>query len=620
MRWVLQPLSWLWHCLPLSSPVFYYDLIRSARAGRQTLWRILYASALLLMILLLYLQWFPENVQRTYRDPYGVHRTLNETSRPGILAIFDPAAVPPAYLSRMAEAFFIRFLIVQLAVVFVLTPACTAPALADEKDRRTLEFLFTTHMGAGELVLGKLLSRLAYLTLIILTGLPVLSFLMLLGSMEPIRLTGGFLVTGMVLLSLGSVSLFNSAFMGKARTAVIVTYVQVIIYLGICLCHPSWFDSANIVTSIRELMKEEGTASRSGSFQPRTLLNASPPTVGSALAVIDTIRARLAANGTCLGLVSLLSLSGAIVGVRFWTKKLVEQRGRRTFRVSFRLLRKRRPRVGNCPLLWKELHAEPIFRFGMASMVVAGSLGIVGTLFAGYFFLTLILFGEMQGFQIGVTALACLLLLAIGLRAAGSIRGERERGTLESLLTTPLGTRSILGAKWIGSILSVRKPLCFLMAVWFLGAVVDAMSFLCLFLSLVGWLVYAAFLASLGLYFSTTVRTSLRAMAWTLGVVLVMSVITWVIDLFLPLFYQVERDRAWFETASWLALSPPTNLQFLANPYKNGGDYQLHDLEKAAPLRMSLTGLGIYFLASLYLYLLAAVRLKFAYGVRQRKR
>ena len=48
------------------------------------------------------------------------------------------------------------------------------------------------------------------------------------------------------------------------------------------------------------------------------------------------------------------------------------------------------------------------------------------------------------------------MLLAVAVRASGSISGERDKQTMDGLLTTPLDGHTILLAKWVGAILSVR--------------------------------------------------------------------------------------------------------------------------------------------------------------------
>src|SRR5207249_8423686 len=73
------------------------------------------------------------------------------------------------------------------------------------------------------------------------------------------------------------------------------------------------------------------------------------------------------------------------------------------------------------------------------------------------------------------TSVACLLLIGVALRAANSISGERDRQTLESLLTTPLESDEILRAKWRGSLLSVRWGWLWLGLIWSVGLVTGSL-------------------------------------------------------------------------------------------------------------------------------------------------
>ena len=61
---------------------------------------------------------------------------------------------------------------------------------------------------------------------------------------------------------------------------------------------------------------------------------------------------------------------------------------------------------------------------------------------------------------------ACLMLLSVAVRAAGSVSGERDRQTLDSLLTSPLEVTEILWGKWVGAILSPRWIWCWLGLIW----------------------------------------------------------------------------------------------------------------------------------------------------------
>src|SRR5262249_16671917 len=62
--------------------------------------------------------------------------------------------------ARLAEQFFETLMLVQLVAVTVLTPAYVAGAIAEEKDRKTMEFLLATDLRNREIVLSKLVARL----------------------------------------------------------------------------------------------------------------------------------------------------------------------------------------------------------------------------------------------------------------------------------------------------------------------------------------------------------------------------------------------------------------------------------------------------------------------------
>src|SRR5579885_2352905 len=104
--------------LPLLGPVFLYDFIRTTRRGRYAVLRLVYAAALLLLILAL------------YRVQPALDRSLWVASAGG--------------MTRFAENFCYTFLGAQFLTVVALTPAYVAGAVAEEKDRKTLEFLLAT--------------------------------------------------------------------------------------------------------------------------------------------------------------------------------------------------------------------------------------------------------------------------------------------------------------------------------------------------------------------------------------------------------------------------------------------------------------------------------------------
>src|SRR5438105_13980589 len=97
-------------------------------------------------------------------------------------------------------------------LVALVAPGYTAGAIAEEKDRRTLEAVLATDLRNREIVLSKLVVRLANLTLMLLTGLPIWALLQFLGGIDPDLVLAGFLATGVTMASLASLSILNSVY------------------------------------------------------------------------------------------------------------------------------------------------------------------------------------------------------------------------------------------------------------------------------------------------------------------------------------------------------------------------------------------------------------------------
>src|SRR5262249_51680333 len=148
-----------------------------------------------------------------------------------------------------------------------------------------------------------------------------------------------------------------------------------------------------------------------------------------------------------------------------------------------------RPRVGRLPMIWKEVFVESGLRLNWIGWLLFGALFFLSFyLFVGdsRFFDELLgqpgRYGNWLGIDrwIGLarllnpgsmvgnrwmhlslffspwvrtagTIVACLMLVGVAVRASSSVSGERDRGTLEGLLTSPLDSHDILFAKWLGS-------------------------------------------------------------------------------------------------------------------------------------------------------------------------
>jgi ABC-type transport system involved in multi-copper enzyme maturation permease subunit len=187
--------------------------------------------------------------------------------------------------------------------------------------------------------------------------------------------------------------------------------------------------------------------------------------------------------------------------------------------------------VGDLPMLWKELHIESGLRFHWMAWLITLLLMAATFLPAGFIMYQHFAGGylnrawqnhdrfaeEMNVWARVITVMVSVVtLLAVAVRAATCISSERDRQTLDSLLTTPLTSNQILGAKVLGNVTSVRLAWIWLGGVWLLALITGGLHPFALPFLMGAWLVYAFFLSMVGCWFSVISRTSQRAIVYTL--------------------------------------------------------------------------------------------------------
>jgi ABC-type transport system involved in multi-copper enzyme maturation permease subunit len=497
----------------LVGPVFFYDLFRSSRRVRHVILRTAYAGFLFFLVVWIYL---------TSWNGQSFHDLLVPSDQ---------------QLSRLASTCFTTYLMVQFFVVALLTPAYVAGAIVEEKERKTLPFILATDLDDREIVLGKLAARLLHIVMFLLAGLPILSFLLMFGGIDPSLLLAGFVTTGVTVLSLGALSIWNSVVLGRVRDAMLATYGIAAAYLLL----------SGVLASLQTSLGWSTFPSTDTWDSPFTLGNVIDAFAsGNVFIAMQTLQAALSSGGPAVvaellrdyvlfhGLVAGVLALGAVSRLR--RVALTEDAaGTQRHRLWTRLFG--RPVVGAQPIIWREVFAEAGTRRRWLGRIAVAIVVFLSFLPVGFIFYYLFFDTQWTAGPGGIsnptaleetlslsmnwwvrivgTAVATLLLLHVAIRAAGSVSGERDRQTLDSLLTTPLEVREILYGKWLGSILGQRWAWIWLAAIYVLAALTGGVNVLALPLVLGTWLVLAAFFAVLGLWFSVVCTTTLRAIIWT---------------------------------------------------------------------------------------------------------
>jgi len=352
---------------------------------------------------------------------------------------------------RSANLFkYISFL--QLGMACLMAPIFTAGAITQEKDSQTYSVLLATPLSNAQIVLGSLLSRLFFVLVLLASGIPI--FLIT-------QLWGG--VTGKSILLSFMIAAATAIFTGAAAVAIAVVRVGTgktifSFYIGIGL----------YLAAVWALGELPALAAPGGQTSTVTALHP----FASLMVVLNMTRPPTPADLPSAGWPTRLWLCSPHYAYLCWTLSasavmivlgtiFVRRSHARTRLGVMRRIRlwlgggrtTRRPRsVWANPVAWRE--AATRARAGGKSIVrwVFLILGLAGGLTLAIMTPTMAPVTARAVLR-GVLWVEFTLILLVGCNvAAGAITREREDGTLDLLLVTPITSRYYLWGKLRGLI------------------------------------------------------------------------------------------------------------------------------------------------------------------------
>ena len=125
---------------------------------------------------------------------------------------------------QIGRGVFAALLVLQTILVIVLAPAFTAASISQEREKQTLDMLATTPISSLALVIGKLVSALTYVFILIVASVPLTAIVFVFGGVEAGDLVRGYVVLLATAFGLGAVGLFFSALFQRTQAALIATY------------------------------------------------------------------------------------------------------------------------------------------------------------------------------------------------------------------------------------------------------------------------------------------------------------------------------------------------------------------------------------------------------------
>ncbi len=141
------------------------------------------------------------------------------------LAYTGNVAGPGSTAARTAgKGLFAAVLAVQVFLVAFIGPAFTAGAISGERERQTFDLLRTTLLSAESFVLGKLISALGYVFLLVLVSIPLQSIAFLLGGLSLVELVISQVVILVAAVTYALYGLWCSAAMRTTLAATVTTF------------------------------------------------------------------------------------------------------------------------------------------------------------------------------------------------------------------------------------------------------------------------------------------------------------------------------------------------------------------------------------------------------------
>ena len=192
---------WFWRLLP-ANPILVRVVSSASKRSRHLWLRAGYLIALLSVVL--GVLWY------------------NMTSREGVSL---------TELAKGASQTFKLASTAQLLLMCFLAPVFTASAITQEKDAQTYNILLTTPLSNAQIVLGTLMSRLYFVLLLLLSGLPIFLMTMVYGGVTARQIIQSIELAGATAIFTGALAIFVAMFGVGTRRTIFSFYLLIALYL-----------------------------------------------------------------------------------------------------------------------------------------------------------------------------------------------------------------------------------------------------------------------------------------------------------------------------------------------------------------------------------------------------
>jgi ABC-type transport system involved in multi-copper enzyme maturation permease subunit len=422
------------------------------------------------------------------------------------------------------------FFLGQFVIASLLAPSFAAGSICGEKERLTYEMLLASPLSTVAVTWGKWMASVTHLLLMMVASLPIVMLCLPLGGVSPLEVMGGYFGMTVCLLVFSMISLTCSSVFSRTSSALVTSYILILPLL--LIAGSFWFGFRNFATFRLQFI----------------------------LAIVPTL-----AIPFCVALFHLVAdrmLYPPDIGSE--GKDVVDQDLEKQEVVGLYIDRNAWPDRWFAPAKRTTLmedHLNPVYDKEMRSEILSQGTLMMRVLIQVGFVLSVLLlptlyFATQYAFVFPCYIVVFNILLG-PVFSAGAITSERERQTLDLLLTTTLSPWTIVLGKMMASF-RVSTVLTLLMA-WplVLGIGLNFGQYAAILPSIIGYFVLILLTCVsttiIGTFCSSLCRKSSHAMAMTYSLILLLYFAPPAMEFFFAFFLPDSTTPMLVEFASLLS-------------------------------------------------------------------
>lgn len=346
--------------------------------------------------------------------------------------------------------------IVEVAAICLITPIFMAGAIEQESSPRTWDLLLTTPLSSMGMVLGNLLGRTFFVLSLIVAALPILLILQIFGGVSPRAVLISAGIATCTAIVVGSAAVMLSSTRTGGRRAVLAFYAGIIIVImatwaldaiwraplsgSISATATTWATPLNPFLTLHAVL--------------RPAEYVSSPEMYHAWFTRFWLGHPVAAFATTSGVATVLMLSWSVLRVRMLGPVL----GRAS--TSEHRTRAHRP-IGRNAIAWRASSGRPaswaerVGQWGWTAAGLAAAAVLLSLVGGGTLPIATakLILAALLSIEVTIVAFAATAI------AGTTVTREREQGTLDLVLTTPVQPTAYLQGKLLGVVWSLLPVL-----------------------------------------------------------------------------------------------------------------------------------------------------------------